>query len=93
MYFMVFFEQDHIDIIHTLTHEAIHVPKKDIGSFIDMLLDAQDTQNAETGRVVDSFRRASWLNRQGQVFVSELAELGIVIPIQKQAAIARRDVR
>lgn len=93
MYFMVFFEKNHVEILNTLDKSSVLVKKEDIGKFIDMLLEAQELLNKETLIRTDIFRRVSWIKHEAKVFPSELVEMGLVIPIQKQATIAKNDDR
>ena len=93
MYYMVFFTDDTIQILQTLEGVELDVPKEQLGEFIDMLLEAQELLNQNTQRSIDICRRLSWLKNDGAVFESELVEMGLVIPIQKQGTIARNDGR
>ncbi len=93
MYYMVFFTDDTIQILQTLEGVELNVPKQELGEFIDMLLEAQELLNLNTQRSIDICRRLSWLKNNGVVFESELVEMGLVIPIQKQATISGSDGR
>lgn len=85
MYYMVFFTDDTVQILQTLEGVELNVPKKELGEFIDMLLEAQQLVNLNTMLSIDICRRLSWQKNDGVVFESDLVEMGLVIPIQKQA--------
>ena len=89
MYYMVFFTDDTIQVLQTIEGVQLNVPKEELGEFIDMLLEAQELLNLSTQRGIDICRRLSWLKNDPVVFESELVEMGIVIPIQKQQTGAR----
>ena len=84
MYFMVFYEEDSVEIFNTLDYSRIQVPDKQMGEFIDMLLEAQAIINEGQRRKADKERLLAWQASNPKIFHSQLAEMGIVIPIQKQ---------